>query len=501
MQRLQDAVRRRSVLIACLAGALHSLAFAPVGLRLLAPTTLALLFGLWRDAKPRDAAKIGFAFGAGLFLAGTYWIYHSVHTVAHAPASLAVFLMMGLVVIMATYPALLGIAVARFGLAAGTGVGVLALPAGWVLLEWLRGWFLSGFPWLALGYATLDTPLAGFVPVVGVYGGSLIVAALALGLVLLIVGDRRLRLVVAAATVGLCALGAGLSTVGFTTPTGRHRSVALVQGSIEQDEKWEVENRDRTFAVYRTLTEQALGHDLVVWPESALPVMYHEAVPYLSDIYREAQARHTDLLLGLIRYDVERAGYRNGLVALSADETWYYKRRLVPFGEFFPVPEWVRGWMRGLDLFYVDFLPGEANQSALPAAGEWIGATICYEDAYAAEQLAVLRQATLLVNVSNDAWFGDSSAPHQHLEITRMRALEAGRWLMRATNTGITALIDPKGRVVARSPQFVSTVLEGTVEARTGLTPYARFGNAPVLGMCVAWLALALFSRRRAQRS
>ena len=436
MSALAAFLRRHALLVALCAGAVHSLAYAPLAWRWLAPTTLAMLFGLWTAVTPRRAAAIGFAFGGGLFLSGTYWIYHSVHTVAHAPAALAVLLMIGLVVIMASYVALLGAAVTRAVPQSQHSWGALAWPAGWVLLEWLRGWFLSGFPWLSLGYATLDTPLAGWVPVVGVYGASLWVALLALGLRQLFIVSSATRVGWIAVAVFLGLSGWGLSQSILTQPTGRWHTVALVQGAIAQDEKWEATHRDRSFEVYRQLTEQSLGQDLVVWPEAALPVLYHEAVPFLTPIYQAAQARHTDLLLGLVRYDPERAGYRNGLVALSDGETWYYKRRLVPFGEFFPVPEFVRGWMRGLDLFYVDFLPGDAEQPALTAAGERIGATICYEDAYATEQRAVLSVATLLVNVSNDAWFGDSSAPHQHLEITRMRALEAGRWLMRATNTG-----------------------------------------------------------------
>ena len=362
------------------------------------------------------------------------------------------------------------------------------LTAGWVLLEWVRGWFLSGFPWLSLGYATLDTPLAGFVPFVGVYGASLVVALLALFLWRATAASWRERAVLLLSAFALGVSGAMLGQMNVTHATGRTHTVALVQGAVAQDEKWEAASRDRSFEVYERLTMQALGHDLVIWPESALPVVYQEAVPFLSRLYLAAQARHSDLVLGLLRYDPDGAGYRNGLVALGEGEGWYYKRRLVPFGEFFPVPDFVRGWMRGLDLFYVDFVPGAEDQAALSAAGERLGATICYEDAYASEQRAVLREATLLVNVSNDAWFGDSSAPHQHLEITRMRALEAGRWMMRATNTGLTALIGPDGRIMARAPQFVPTVLTGTVEARTGLTPYARWGNAPVLALCAAVL-------------
>jgi apolipoprotein N-acyltransferase len=498
MPSLRTALRRHPSLVACAAGALHTLAYAPTAWRALAPLTLAVLWWLWRGLAPRRAAAVGFAFGTGLFLAGTYWVYHSVHTVAGAPVAIAVFLVVGLVLIMACYPALLGAIASRFFAPSTTVRGLLGLVGGWVVLEWVRGWFLSGFPWLSLGYAALDTPLAGFAPVVGVYGASVAVALVAAALLQLAEGSPRARVTGIALLAVLPLAGVALQTLEWTQATGRHHRVALIQGAIAQDEKWAAEHRDHSFAVYRSLTEPVLGNDIVVWPESALPVLYHEAVPFLTTLYQAAQARHTDLLLGLIRYDTERGGYRNGLVALADGETWYYKRRLVPFGEFFPVPAFVRGWMRGLDLFYVDFLPGDAEQPALYAAGERIGVTICYEDAYAAEQLHVLRDATLLVNVSNDAWFGTSSAPHQHLEVTRMRALEAGRWLMRATNTGITAFIDPSGREVARSPQFTPAVLEGTVEARTGLTPYARGGNGPALLVAVIGILLALRRRARA---
>lgn len=493
--RVRAVLQRQAIPVALVAGAVHSLAFAPLAWRPLAPLTLALLFALWRDVGVRRAAQVGFAFGVGLFLSGTYWVYHSVHTVAGAPAAIALFLMLGLVAIMATYPALLGAVAARTLWPLHTTRGLLGLAGGWVLLEWLRGWFLSGFPWLSLGYATLDTPLAGVVPFVGVYGGSVVVAVLATAALRLACGTAAQRGAAAAGVIVLLVASSGLSRVEYTRPTGHTLRVALVQGAIAQDEKWVESHREHSFAVYRTLTESVLGDDLIVWPESALPVVYHEAVPFLSALYGDAQAHHSDLLLGMVRYDVERGGYRNGLLALADGESWYYKRRLVPFGEFFPVPAFVRGWMHGLDLFYVDFLPGDRVQAPLVAAGERIGATICYEDAYATEQRGVLAQATLLVNVSNDAWFGDSSAPHQHLEITRLRALEAGRWVMRATSTGITALVDPRGRVVAQSPQFKPTVLRGTVEARTGLTPYARLGNGPALALGVLLVLVAL--RRR----
>jgi apolipoprotein N-acyltransferase len=291
--------------------------------------------------------------------------------------------------------------------------------------------------------------------------------------------------------------GYALTFVDWTRPAGGPLSVALVQGAISQDLKWQEDNRERTLEIYRGLTNEALGARLIVWPESALPVLYHDAVPYLASIYKAAHARGSDLVFGLIRYDFGTGELHNGLMALGDREEWYYKRRLVPFGEFFPVPAFIRSWMRLRNLTYVDFVPGPAAQEPLHAAGQRLGATICYEDAYAAEQLVVLKDATLLVNVSNDAWFGDSTAPHQHLQISRMRALEAGRWLLRATNNGISAVIDPKGRVAARSRQFVPEILRAEVLPRTGLTPYAIVGNWPVLAACLLGLLIGVVRRLR----
>jgi apolipoprotein N-acyltransferase len=219
-------------------------------------------------------------------------------------------------------------------------------------------------------------------------------------------------------------------------------------------------------------------------------------------MWGEAQHAGSDLVMGLLRYDFDTGRYYNGVLALSGEEAgWYYKRRLVPFGEFFPVPPFVRRWMRLMNLAYSDMTPGAEDQPALSAAGVRVGVTVCYEDAYGAEQLAVLREAELLVNVTNNAWFGDSTAPHQQMQMARFRALEAGRFLVRATSNGITAIIGPDGQVVARAAQFVPEVLLGEVRPFAGLTPYARVGNWPVLALAALLVAVAVaVSRARARR-
>jgi apolipoprotein N-acyltransferase len=376
---------------------------------------------------------------------------------------------------------------------------LVVLPAAWTLVEWLRGWVLSGFPWLEVGYAHSDSPLAGFAPVGGIHLVTWVSMLTAGAVVALLRGTQREKAAAAVLAVVAWTLGAGLWGRAWTGPAGKPVSVAIVQPAVPQDLKWDDSHRDETLALFRRMTEDSFGARVIIWPEAALPMLAHEAGPYLARMWEDAQRHGSDLMLGLLRYDPEGKRYYNGLLALSGDEAgWYYKRRLVPFGEFFPVPGFVRSWMRLMSLAYVDMTAGEDDQPPLEVAGQKVGVTICYEDAYGSEQLAVLEEATLLVNVTNNAWFGDSTAPHQQLQMARFRALEAGRFLARATSNGISAIIGPDGEVLGRARQFVPEVLEGSVTPFSGLTPYARTGNWPVLLGCALLAGLGFARGRRA---
>jgi apolipoprotein N-acyltransferase len=481
-------------------GAAVSLAFAPFNLWPLAIACFAFLFLAWEDATPRQAAKRGFLFTAGTYLAGTYWLYHSIHTIGHAPIWLTLFVMLALVAIMAAYMAFVGYALKRWFPAQGAVRWLLVLPAAIVILEWFRGWFLSGFPWLALGYTQSDTWLAGFAPVGGVYTVSLMVTLCAGAVTALVLGDKRTRIVAASLIAVTWIVGLALHDRQWTQPLGKEVSVAIVQGAVPQEMKWDEAQRDKTIALYRELTRQHLGANIVIWPEAALPGLSHELIDVLREEWTAAHAKGSALVLGQIRYDFEEKVYFNAVLALDKEPQWYAKRRLVPFSEYFPVPTWVSDWLQGMDLPYSGFKAGVRNQDPLDAAGQKLALTICYEDAYAAEQLEVLKTATLLVNVTNDAWFGDSTAAHQHLQISRMRALEAGRQLLRAANDGISAVIATNGEVEKAFPRFQPGVLTANVQPRVGLTPYARVGNWPVI--IVSFLLLAaglwpLFARLR----
>jgi apolipoprotein N-acyltransferase len=273
--------------------------------------------------------------------------------------------------------------------------------------------------------------------------------------------------------------------------------------------KWDQEQFERTLELYRDLTQPHLGAQVIVWPESALAAPVHMLGGFLGPQWDATKRAGSTLVLGQLRRDPDprREIYYNAVLALGDEPQWYAKRRLVPLAEFFPVPEFMRDWLKGMDLPYSGFEAGGDSQPALDAGGQKLGVTICYEDAYASDQLAVLKDATLLVNVTNDAWFGDSTAAHQHLQISRMRALEAGRTMLRAANDGISAIIGPDGRVTATLPRFQPGVLTGSVQPRIGLTPYARSGNWPVIVLSLAILLgglarsvqAAIRSRREAE--
>jgi apolipoprotein N-acyltransferase len=393
------------------------------------------------------------------------------------------------------FPALFGYLLARLG-GTGTRWGLLvAAPALWVAIEWLRGWLLTGFPWLQLGYSQVDAPLAGLAPWLGVLGvswGAALSAALLVALASSTAPARRL------AGLALVVLWAGawaLGQVPWTIPVGQPLRALLVQGNIPQDQKWLAERKQATLERYRDLSRVG-GAELVIWPETAVPALYHRARDFLEAVAAELQEQGAHLLAGVPVKDLESGRYHNSVVAMADSPVFYHKRHLVPFGEYLPLPG-LLGWVvQVMQIPMSDFSPGPAQPTLLPAAGQLLGVSVCYEDAFGAEVIDTLPQATLLVNVSNDAWFGDSIAPAQHLQIARMRSQESGRDLLRATNTGISAFIDSRGRITRQAPQFQAVALSGEVQGRAGATPYVRLGNWPVL----CGLGISLLSRRLRRR-
>jgi apolipoprotein N-acyltransferase len=480
-----------------LAGALLSFAFAPFGAWPLAVLCPAWLMWEWQGASARQSAALGFCFGAGTFGAGTWWLYISIHGFGLAPIWMALLLILALVAFMAAGYALLGWAVGRLLPADGPWRWYAGLPGLWLLLEWWRGWFISGFPWLSLGYSQTDTWLAGYAPVLGVYGLSALLLLQSGALLAVLRGGMPARIGAAAALALVWAGGLGLGHVEWTHPAGAAVSVAIVQGAIPQDEKWQLENREPTMARYHQLNEQALGARLIVWPESAIPELANEIAPFLAGIQASARGHDSDVIMGVVRLADNGTDYYNSILALTTGVAFYDKRHLVPFAEYFPVPPFIRRWLRLMSLPYSDFTAGADGQGTLYAGGLRLAPSICYEDAFGSAQLALARKSEVLVNVTNDAWFGRSPARYQHLQIARLRALETGRYLLRAANDGVSAIIGPRGELLQQAPEWQPATLRGTVEPRTGLSPYTRVGNWPVVLLALLATAAAATVARR----
>ena len=489
--------RRRAAAVALLAGAATVGAFAPFGLYPLALLGFAALIHLWLEApRPADALRAGFWFGLGLFGCGVSWVYVSLHRFGAMPAPLAAVATLGFCAILALYPALAGWLQARIRLP-GAIRAVFVIPALWTFFEWLRGWLLTGFPWLSAGYAGVDTPLAGLAPLGGVYAMSL--ATLVCSGLLWCVARGRARWAAVAALAAVLAAGAALRQLEWTRPLGAPFRAALLQGDIPQDLKFDPQRYAHTLETYARLAEQS-NAGLIVLPETALPRFLDNVDPaYLRRLGDVARRNGGDLLLG-VPYRAAPGEYYNSVLSLGTSPSQiYHKVHLVPFGEFVP-PGF--GWIvRILSIPLADFSRGSPRQPPLAVAGQRVAIDICYEDAYGAAIARALPAATLLVNVSNVAWFGDSLAPAQHLEIARLRALETGRMMLTATNTGITAAIGRDGRVLARLPQSVVGRLEVQAQGYAGATPYSRTGDWPALAAALALLALAyLVARARRSR-
>jgi apolipoprotein N-acyltransferase len=494
--------RRVGDVLAVAAGAITPFAFAPFHVFPLAFLAPALLFLTWYAASPGRAAWRGFLYGLGFFGVGVSWVYVSLHNFGNMPAPLAGFAVALFVATLSTYPAALGWLQARFQGLPRTVHFVLVLPALWVACEWIRGWFLSGFPWLNLGYSQTGTPLAGFAPWLGVYGVSFAVA-LSAGLLSAALYARRRAWQHLALGALVWLLGWGAAQPTWVIPAGAPLPVAAVQANVPLSIKWRPQYRDRIIDSYLRLSERAPHAKLIAWPEAAVPGFYSEVAPQLLPRLEALTRRQgADVVFGTIELDNERRDYYNSVYVVGKTPGSYRKQHLVPFGEFLPLPGVFETLLATLEIPMSDFRAGGRDQPLLAAAGHTLGVSICYEDAFGEEIIRALPQATLLVNVSEDAWFGNSLAPHQRLQMARVRALETGRPMLRATNTGPSALIDHRGRVIARSPQFQPAVLAGTIQPMSGTTPYARLGNAPLLlllGVILLPLAFWRLCRRVAK--
>lgn len=499
-------------LLLLLAGAANTLAFAPFTLWWLPLITLAVLSGcLQLSHNPKQAAFYGFSYGVGWFGVGISWVHVSIDQFGGLPLIGSLALMALLVAYLALFPALTAWLSIR--LRSGLAFPVL-FTACWALTEWLRSVLLTGFPWLSLGYSQVDSPLRHWAPLIGEIGISLLLVftAATLSHLLLSASQQRYRIMLAAFALVLMLISPFMAPFKGWQSSGQQLSVLLVQGNIKQDLRWAPEQEWPTMLKYLDLTRPELtAHQLVIWPEAAVPRLEPLAQDFLENLDKSAFYSNTAIVTGIIDYRQQTGEAWNNLIVLgktTADANsghYFYghsnrfsKHHLLPIGEFVPFESFLRQLAPIFDLPMSSFNRGTYVQPNLIANGFHLLPAICFEIAFPAQIRANMTTDTqILLTVSNDAWFGDSIGPHQHLQIAQMRALEFGRPVVRATNNGITATIDASGEIRQRAPQFTEAILSDQLPLTLGDTPYNKLGNKPLFSLTALLLALALWRTRK----
>ncbi len=515
MNTRQNAIA--PLLLSLCAGAISVLAFEPFGYWPIQIAMLAFLFHLTqRGDSTRHIALIGWAFGFGWSVCGVFWLYISMHRYGGMPswiAALAVVAMGMVLGIFSAFATGLGAWLQRVWRAPAAVSLLLILPSLWALCEWLRGWVFTGLPWVVSGYAHSASPLAGFAPVIGVYGIGWCAAFIA-GCIA-IAQNRNGHFRAGALLLGLIVLagGFGLKFIDWTEPNGQPISVRLLQGNVPQELKFTRQQIEATLALYH---DMIVAHpaDLIATPETAIPVLSQQLPPdYLPRLRKQAHKSNSHLLIGIPVYDGPQA-YTNSVIGIAPGDAFldrppyrYDKHHLVPFGEF--VPTGFRWFVNLMHIPLGDFSRGDAVQPPFAVKDQWVLPNICYEDLFGeeiADQIAASHyagkpQPSILLNLSNIAWFGDTIALPQHLQISQLRALETGRPMLRATNTGATAVIDHKGRVFAQLKPYTRATLAASVQGYRGITPYILYGNVTIVAFALLMLFAAWFAARRHRRT
>jgi apolipoprotein N-acyltransferase len=453
------------------------------------------LFAAWLNISAKRAALRGYLFGLGAFGSGVSWVYISMHDFGGAGVFGSSMLTALFAAFWALFPALVGylsVKMQRVG-------RIVLVPVIWILVEYFRGyWLLNGFTWLQIAYSQMDTPLAGYMPVLGVYGTGFIVALTASVVVEIVQRCRGefirpgrlkspLQLIITLAI--LWSVGGLLRNQTWTHEIGPPIRISMIQGNIGQDQKWRPENKINTLLKYKRMTEAHWDSKVIIWPETAIPAYLDQVEQnFLTPLANDAKQHNTDLIISVPVQEQSPTKNFNAVITLGKEQGMYRKSHLLPFGEYLPLQPLSGFVLSMINIRLGNFAPGATNQPLLKAGGYPFITLICYEDAFGDLSIKGLPDAAFLVNVTNDGWFGDTIEPYQHMQMARMRAMETGRFLLRSTNTGVTAVVSPTGEIINQAPMFQETVLTDMITPMGGMTPYARFGDKPIIAVMVILL-------------
>lgn len=485
--------------LALLAGAISTLAFAPFGLWPAALISVLVFLLLITKRSVKWSAWLGWLWGLGSFATGISWVHVSIDTFGGMPKVASLFLMALLIGYLAIYPALFAVALNRFFPDSQLRRYAIVIPALWLVFDWLRGWVMTGFPWLWLGYSQIDSPLGNYAPLGGV---ELVTFAVVVSASLLAYALLSRRAMISLIPAVIFATGYGLNAAHWVTPDPDSKTrFALIQGNIDQASKWLPSERWPTIIKYTDLTKKSWEADIIIWPEAAIPAFEYEIASYLANLDTLVKEYDSALITGIINRS-DAGLYYNSVLAIGqtdgGDYTYnpeqrYHKHHLLPFGEFVPFEDILRPLAPFFNLPMSSFSRGEYIQPNVLANRRLLAAALCYEIIF--NELIrrnVTEETDFILTLSNDAWFGDSIGPQQHMEIARMRALELGKPVIRSTNNGVTAITDYRGTIVAEVPQFETAILDAEVVSTQGRTPYHRFGSWPLylwagLSLAAAW--------------
>ena len=523
---MQSVINKWHYLVSLVAGACMVLSFAPLGIFPIAFISPAILFYLMlQTTQRRQLVGLGWAFGIGLFGVGASWVFQSMHSFAQAPVILAGGLTFLFVLVLALLIAFFGFIVSFFTQSLLIVRLLFVFPAAWVFVEWCRAWLLTGFPWLYAGHSQIDTWLAQYAPVGGVFLVSWVTVLIAGGIVLLLAGPNAERVYTSGIpgahfmrveepfsnycrVIGMtviAALVAGgwmLNQYTWVKDSGDSLRTSLIQANITQDQKWLPEQRVPSVERYMEMTRANWDSDLIIWPETAVPgilAQYTDLV--VTPMHSEAIANNSKIVLGGF-YQTDDGQVLNSAMVVGEQNNMadiYSKRHLVPLGEYIPLLEYLQWLGRWMNIPFDNVSVGDSD--GLLSIGKYQAQlSICYEDAFGEEIIADLPEADFLINITNDGWFSGSFQPFQHMQIARFRALETGRYLLRATNTGVSGIVDHKGKITETIPEYTQGVVSGEVKVMSGSTPYVKYGNYLVVISTSLLLLLGFFLRRRETR-
>lgn len=491
-------------LLAALVGASTTLAFAPYSFWPFAIISPLLLILLIQSNESKSAFRLGLFWGLGQFSTGISWVHISIDTFGGMPKIASLFLMALLVSYLALYPALFASLLTRFFPQKKISTLLLASPALWLITDWARGWIFTGFPWLWLGYSQIDAPLSGLAPIGGV---QLITLALMVctGSIAYTLFSKEIRWLLIPCAI--FASSYGLKQIDWVTPEpSKITSFSLIQGNIAQDKKWKPSERWPTLMKYLDLSRENWQSDIIIWPEAAIPALERELPDFLLNVDKAARMNETALITGVVTRN-EFGHYYNSVLTLGVTphgeynyltQPRYHKHHLLPFGEFVPFEAFLRPLAPFFNLPMSSFSRGARIQDNIVANGRYFATALCYEIIFAEQIRQNLTSNTdFILTLSNDAWFGDSIGPHQHMSIARMRALEFGLPVIRATNNGVTAITNHKGDIIRQIPQFQTAVLNTQVSSTEGTTPYRQIGHWPMFLLVLFALTITIRTNRQ----